>query len=110
MLADFCLRLALGTTAALFLLSPASTARPAPGRKPLTSANFFRTQFLVALAFTVGALLWLWPSAPWPVLACLFAAATLALAGSVTWMLERSPGGVALILLTTLALSAALTL
>src|SRR3954452_9315567 len=99
MLADFCLRLALGMTAVLLLLSPASTARPAVGRKPLANANFFRTQFLVVLAFALAALLWLWSSASWPVLACLFAAATLALLASVTWSLERSPGGVTLLVL-----------
>jgi hypothetical protein len=97
MLHDFCLRLALGLLACLLLLSPVQSARPAPGTRPLVSANFFRTMFLVALGFCVGATLWMWPDIPPALLACLVAASVLALAGSVTWSLERSPGGVSLI-------------
>jgi len=110
MLADFLLRLAAGLTFSLLLLSPTSTARPAPGRKPLANANFFRTQLLVALGLTVGALLWLRAEAGWPLLGCLLAAAACSFLGSVSWSLERSPGGVALLVLTALALTAALGL
>ena len=74
MLADFCVRLALGMTACLLLLSPAATARPGPGQKPLAHPNFFRTQCLTVLALAVGSLLWLWASAELPLLACLAAA------------------------------------
>lgn len=110
MLADFCLRLALGMTACLLLLAPAATARPGGGRRPLANANFFRTQSLVVLALAVGSLLWLWSSAEVPLLACLAAAGALAFLGSVTWSVERSPGAVSLIVLTTAVLGVAVGL
>ncbi|MFO0926979.1 MAG: hypothetical protein U0736_08045 [Gemmataceae bacterium] len=107
--ADFCLRLALGMTACLLLLAPGRTARAGqPGVKPLASATFFRTQLLVVLGFTVGALLWLWGTGGWALLVCLLVAAAAAFLGSVVWSLERSPGAVALLVLTCLALCAAL--
>src|SRR5262245_14288467 len=112
MLADFCLRLAAGMIACLLLLSPASTARPAPGTRPLANPVYFRTHFLIALAFTCGALLWLYlyESADWPLLALLGAGMVLSFAGSVVWSLERSPGGVTLVVLTSLSLFAAVVL
>lgn len=107
--ADFCLRLAVGLTACLLLLAPARTARAGrPGVKPLTNAHFFRTQMLVVLGLSVGATLWLWGSAGWAQLGCLLVAALAAFLGSVTWSLERSPGALSLLVMTLLALSAAL--
>src|SRR5690242_10577256 len=110
MLADFCLRLAVGLTACLLLLSPIRTARPAPGQKPLANPVYFRTQFQITLALACGSLLWLLGSAPWPLLVLVGAAAVLAFAGSVSWSLERSPGGVTLVILTTTLLAAAVVL
>jgi hypothetical protein len=107
MLADFCLRLAAGMTACLLLLSPAATARPAPGAKPLANPVYFRTQFQVALALSCGALLWLLGSGEWLLLGLLAAGAILCVAGSVSWALERSPGGVTLVVLAALTLAAA---
>src|SRR5438105_1558492 len=108
MLADFCLRLAAGMMACLLLLSPARTARPAPGQKPLAHPNFFRTHFLTVLALATGALLLLRDSAGWELLTLLGATTVLAFLGSAVWSLERSPGGVTLIVLTTAVLAAAL--
>jgi hypothetical protein len=109
MLADFCLRLAAGMLLCLLLLSPARTARPAPGQKPLAQPGYFRTHFLVALALACAALL-LSTNSGWVLLAVLGAAAALACLGSVSWSLERSPGGVTLIVLTALLLLAAVLL
>lgn len=110
MLAHFVIRLALGLAACLWLLSPARTARPSAQRPALTNANFFRTQMLVVFALSVGALLWLRAEAEWPVLACLLAAAACAGVGSAIWSLERSPGALTLLALTTVSLTAALAL
>jgi hypothetical protein len=110
MLADFCLRLAAGMMGCLLLLSPIATARPAPGQRPLANPVYFRTHFLIALALACGSLLWLFQSASWPLLALLGAAAVLSFSGSISWSLERSPGGVTLIVLSVLALTAAVVL
>jgi hypothetical protein len=110
MLVDFCLRLALGMMACLLLLSPTATARSAPGQKPLAHPSFFRTHFLVVLALACGALLLGRTSAGWPLLVVLGATMLLACLGSVSWSLERSPGGVTLIVLTTALLVAGLVL
>src|SRR5271154_6672403 len=99
---DFCLRLAVGMTACLLLLSPVATARPAPGQKPLAPPSFFRTQFLVVLALACGAFLLSYDSGAWPLLTMLGSAMLLAFLGSVSWSLERSPGGLTLIALTTI--------
>ena len=107
MLPDFCLRLAVGLLGCLLLLSPIQSARPKSGTRALVSANFFRTMFLVALGLCVGAGLWLWPEIPRPLFACLVTASILTLAGSVTWSLERSPGGVSLIVASLISLVAA---
>ena len=110
MLADFCLRLALGMLVCLLVLSPARTARPAPGQKPLIHPSYFRTHFLVALALAFGALLLLRDSAGWALLALLGGAAVLAFLGSVSWSLEHSPGGALLVVLTALLLLAGVVL
>lgn len=110
MLALFLIRLALGLVACLLLLSPSRTARPTAARPALANANFFRTQLLVTFALSVGALLCLWGDTDWPLLASLLVAAVCACFGSVTWSLERSPGGVSLLALTTAALASALVL
>lgn len=110
MLALFVIRLALGLVACLLLLSPARTARPTAQRPSLANANFFRTQLLVTFALSVGATLWLWNDAAWPALGGLLVAAACACLGSVTWSLERSPGGVTLLVATAAALAAALAL
>jgi hypothetical protein len=107
---DFCLRLALGTAACLLLLSPAGTARPAPGHKPLAPPSFFRTHFLVVLALACGALLLARTEAGLPLLVVLGTTMLLACLGSVSWSLERSPGGVTLIVLTTALLAAGLVM
>jgi hypothetical protein len=108
MLADFCLRLAAGSLFCLFLLSPIRTARPAPGQKPLTQPSFFRTHFLIAMALSWLGLWLLSDSAGWPLLAILGAAGVLSCLGWLSWSLERSPGGVALLVLSTLLLFAAI--
>jgi hypothetical protein len=110
MLVDFCLRLALGLMACLLLLGPVASARPAPGQRPLAPPSFFRTHFLVVLALACGALLLARSEAGWPLLVILGATMVLACLGSVSWTLERSPGGVALIVLTTALLTAVLVL
>lgn len=109
MLAEFCIRLAAGMAACLLLLSPAASARPAPGQKPLAHPNFFRTHLLTILGFACLAVLFL-PTVGWPLRAALIAAAMFATFGSVSWSLERSPGGVSLIVLTLAALASALVL
>src|SRR5438445_13660333 len=106
MLADFCLRLALGMLACLLLLAPTSSAGP----RPLVNPRFYRTHFLTALALTCLALLFEYDSAAWPGLAALGVALALAFFGSVSWSLEGAPGGAALIVLTVAALLAALVL
>jgi hypothetical protein len=109
MLTDFLVRLAGGMALALLLLSPGSTAQPTEGRKPVANANFFRTQLLVILGLSIGAVLWLWPQMEL-ISTCLLAAAVCSAFGSVTWSLERSPGGVTLLVLTALAVGGALWL
>jgi hypothetical protein len=105
--ADFCLRLALGLVACLLVLSPAPTARPAAGAAPFAQPAFFRTQFLVVLALSCGTLLWVRETASWPLLTLLAGVMVLSFAGSITWSLDRSPGAVTLIILTTAALAVA---
>jgi hypothetical protein len=109
-LADFCMRLAAGMLLCLLLLSPVRTARPAPGQKPLANPTFFRTHFLTALALACGALLLLWGEGGWYLLALLGGAVVLACLGSVSWSLERSPGGVTLVVLTAAVLLVALVI
>lgn len=106
MLAVFCVRLAAGMAACLLLLSPAASARPGPGAKPLAAANFFRTHLLVVLGFAVLALL-VGQTLPTVAVAALLIAAAAATVGSVSWSLERSPGGVSLIVVAVASLVAA---
>jgi hypothetical protein len=94
--------------ACLLILSPAQTARPAPGQKPFAPPRVFRIHFLTVLALACAALLLLRAQAGWEVLALLGAAMALAFLGSASWSLERSPGGVTLIVLTAAVLTAAL--
>lgn len=114
MLADFLVRLAFGMAAVLLLLSPARTARPTADRKPVANANFFRTQLLVVLGLAVGAVvgLSLWPleGSTFYLTLALGVAAAAAAVGSVIWSLERSPGAVPLLVLTTAALGVAVYL
>src|SRR5258708_880500 len=56
--ADFCLRLAVGMLACPLVLSPARTARPAPGQKPPGPPHYFRPHFLVRLRLAC------WPLEP----------------------------------------------
>src|SRR4051812_1820314 len=96
MLAIFCLRLASGMLACLFLLSPSQV-----------NPRFFRTHFLTALGLSAvaavfvrdAANLWLWLT--------LGAVLLLTTLGSMVWMLEGAPGSrLLLILATVLALVA----
>jgi hypothetical protein len=110
MLADFCVRLSAGMALCLLLLSPGQSARPGPDEKPLANANFFRTHLLTVLGLAVLAILV--PGAPldaWQ-MALLIAAAVCATLGSVSWSLERSPGGVSLIVLCAGCLVGALAI
>src|SRR5262245_50206545 len=107
---DFCLRLAAGLVTCLLLLSPAATARPAVGQRPLANPVYFRTQFLVALGLACGASFWLYGESLWLQLTLALVAAALCLAGSVSWALGRSPGGVTLLVLAALTLTAAVGL
>lgn len=97
MLAVFCLRLALGMLACLFLL-PAAQVNP----------RFFRTHFLTALGLTAVAAVFLGETAGLWLWLALGASAALAFAGSVVWHVEGAPGGRALNILTVLTLAAAL--
>src|SRR5256885_16752680 len=106
MLPDFCLRLALGMLACLLLLAPIASAGP----RPLVSPRFYRTHFLTALALICLALLFAHDHADRPLLTALGAALALAFAGSISWSLEGSPGGPALIVLAIGALLVALGL
>src|SRR5262245_34716320 len=106
MLPVFCLRLAAGMLACLFLLAPGSAAGP----KPLVNPRYFRTHLLTALGLATVALLFVRDTAPWPVLLAVGAGATLAFLGSVAWSLEGAPAGRALLALTAVCLGAGLVL
>ncbi|MHB1422726.1 MAG: hypothetical protein ACYC3I_05925 [Gemmataceae bacterium] len=97
MLVVFALRLAAGMMACLLLL-PAAVINP----------RFFRTHFLTALALGGLSLAFVRDSADWPLLTLLGIALLLAFAGSMVWGLEGAPGGRTFIVLTALALAAAL--
>jgi hypothetical protein len=99
MLAVFALRLAAGLIGSLLLLNPAQV-----------NPRFFRAHFLTALGLAVLALILLGDLQNIQLAAVLAAAMGLALLGSVVWMLERAPAGRAAIVLTGLALAAALVL
>lgn len=95
MLALFCLRLALGLLAALLLLRPAQI-----------NPRFYRTHFLTVLGLGCLAL-GLIAVEHRPPLA-LIVALGLAALGSMAWSLEGAPGGRTLIVLTLVAIAAAL--
>jgi hypothetical protein len=99
MLAVFALRLAAGAIGCLLLLPPA-----------IINPRFFRTHFLTALALAGVAVVCVREEATWPLLTLLGAAMALSFFGSMVWGLEGAPGGRAFIVLTTLALAAALGL
>src|SRR5262249_21186654 len=99
MFATFCLRLAVGLLACLFLLPP--------GR---VNPRFFRTHFLTALGLTVLAAVFLRETADAWLWLALLGGIALAFAGSPVWLLEGAPGGRLLTLLTVPALAAALLL
>jgi hypothetical protein len=99
MLATFCLRLALGLVACLLLLSPAQVA-----------PRFYRVQFLTVLGLVAVASVFLFQSATAGVMAILAVALILAFLGSLVWTLEGAPLGRTAIVLTALALVAALAL
>jgi hypothetical protein len=99
MLAIFALRLATGMIASLLLLNPAHV-----------NPRFFRTHFLTALGLTAVALVFLWDAEDAWLVWVLAAAGGLALLGSIVWMLEGTPAGRTLIVLTGLTLAAALGL
>jgi hypothetical protein len=99
MFAVFCLRLAAGMATALVLLSPAQV-----------NPRFFRTHFLVVLALSAVAAVFLRETADhwlWLVLA---ATMVLAALGSMSWMLEGAPGGRTLVFLTSPVALAALVI
>jgi hypothetical protein len=102
----FCLRLALGMAACLLLLSPATAFEA----RPLVGPRYFRTHFLVLLGLTLGGLLLVSDTAGWLTLLTLAAGVVLAFLGSLSWSLEKAPGGGVLIVATTLVLLAGLGL
>ena len=99
LLATFCLRLACGLAAALLILSPKQVA-----------PRFYRVQFLTILGLVAAAGFLIWGTADLWLLGVLVVALLLAFLGSVTWMLEGSPGGLTLVVLTCVALATALVL
>jgi len=96
-LSVFTLRLAAGMIACLLLLSPAQV-----------NPRFYRVHFLTALGLAGLAAVFAGAAGGWAVGTLLAAGMALALAGSVSWFLEKAPGGRALIVLTALALAGAL--
>lgn len=99
MLASFCLRLAAGMLAALFLL-PAEQVNP----------RFFRTHFLTALGLAAVASVLLAAGATPALWAALGASMLACFAGSVVWSLEGAPASRLLNLLAVLFLGGALVL
>ena len=92
-LSVFALRLAAGMIACLLLLSPADV-----------NPRFYRVHFLTVLGLTGLAAVFVRTGGGWPLWTLLFAGMALALAGSISWFLEKAPGGRTLIVLTALAL------
>jgi hypothetical protein len=93
----FALRLAAGMIACLLLLSPAQV-----------NPRFFRIHFRVALGLVTLTVVFVLPTATWPLWTLLAAGGLFALAGSWSWALEGAPGGRTLIVATALALGGAL--
>ena len=96
-LSVFALRLAAGMIACLLLLAPADV-----------NPRFYRVHFLTALGLAGLAALFAHGAGGWMTEALLVVGMALALAGSVSWFLERAPGGRTLIVLTALALAGGL--
>lgn len=99
MFAVFALRLGFGMMGSLLLLNPAQV-----------NPRFFRTHFLTALGLVVLALVISGGAENIALTCALGPAIGLALLGSIVWMLEGAPAGRVLIVLTGLALAAALGL
>ncbi|MCS6849761.1 MAG: hypothetical protein NZ700_01160 [Gemmataceae bacterium] len=99
MLATFCLRLACGLAAALWLL-PSSQVNP----------RFYRTQFLTILGLVAVASVVAAEGSTWAEWVALGFAGLAAFAASVSWSLEGVPAGRALLVGTFAALAAGLTL
>jgi len=89
MLTTFCVRLALGLMASLFLLSP----------KQL-HPRFFRTHCLTAMGLLAVATLAAWPEAPLWQRTALAVAGVLALLAALSWTLDPAPGGWAIVVVT----------
>lgn len=94
MLAVFCLRLAVGLLACLWLLHPDTDANVP--RELRVGYRFFRTHFLTALGLAALALIAVRDIAPAGLIVLLAVALALCVAGSVIWALEGAPGGRAL--------------
>jgi hypothetical protein len=97
--AIFCLRLACGLLAALWILSAAQV-----------NPRFYRVHFLSALGLTALAAAFLGRDAGVGLWAVLTGGLGLAFLGSLAWSLEGAPGGRILVGLTPLVLAAALGL
>ena len=96
-LSVFALRLAVGMTACLLLLSPA-----------VVNPRFYRVHFLTALGLIGLAAVFARGAAGWALWTLLIGGVIFALAGSISWFLEKAPGGRTLIVLTVLAAAGAL--
>jgi hypothetical protein len=96
-LSVFALRLAAGMTACLLLLSPT-----------VVNPRFYRVHFLTAFGLAALAAVFAPTAGGWPMGTLLGAAMVFSLAGSVSWFLEKAPGGRTLIVLTLLSLAGAL--
>jgi len=97
MVASFCLRLACGMIAALALLSPAQV-----------HPRFFRVQYLTALGLFAVAAFFLWDVAGLSVWFSLAAAIVLCFVGSIVWHIDGHPGQRAVLVMTSVAVLAAL--
>src|SRR5437588_11458876 len=99
MFAVFCIRLAFGLLATLLLLWSAPV-----------NPRFFRAHFLVALGLLAGPAALLYNEYLSPLWWALLAGAVVCVLGSISWILERHPGGRLLIAVGTMAAGAALAL
>jgi hypothetical protein len=96
----FTLRLTTGLIACLLLLSPSKI-----------NPRYFRTHFLTALGLVGIALIFLPPiENPWILKALLIASMAVSFLGSVSFSLEKAPGGTVLAALDTALLLASLIL
>ena len=92
MLALFCLRLASGLLASLLLLRPAQI-----------NPRFYRVHFLTALTLMVVAAYFFRDQADTIIWVSLGAGMCLSFLGSLSWSLENAPGGISLIVASTVA-------